>query len=66
MFNKQDKIENKIKTIETLLESDMFEWERNQLESKLYTLRKKYKPNVLWNSSEKGTYKKTKEVKDDI
>ena len=62
MFNRQDKIENKIKTIETLLESDMFEWERNQLETKLYKLKKKYKPNVIHKSSEKGTYKKPKEA----
>ena len=38
-------------------------WKINQLESKLYEFNRKYYPNVFWNSAEKGTYKKPKEVK---
>lgn len=36
------------------------EWKVKQLESKLYIFNKKNYPNILWNSSEKGTYKKPK------
>ena len=38
-------------------------WKINQLEAKLYEFNRKYYPNVFWNSAEKGTYKKPKEVK---
>ena len=38
-------------------------WKVNQLESKLYEFNRKYYPNVVWNSAEKGTYRKPKEVK---
>jgi negative regulator of genetic competence, sporulation and motility len=38
-------------------------WKVNQLETKLYEFNRKYYPNILWNSAEKGTYKKSKEVK---
>lgn len=38
-------------------------WKVNQLESRLYEFNKKYYPNIFWDSKEKGTYKKPKEVK---
>lgn len=38
-------------------------WKINQLEAKLYEFNRKYYPNVFWNSAEKGTYRKPKEVK---
>lgn len=38
-------------------------WKVNQLESKLYDFNRKYYPNIIWNSPEKGTYRKPKEVK---
>ena len=58
MFGNQKRIEDKIKGLEQRLKEDIFEWERNQIETKLYELRKKYTPNYFHNSSEKGTYRK--------
>lgn len=42
---------------------DGLDWKVRQLESKLYMFNKKYYPDVFWNSTEKGTYKKPKEKK---
>lgn len=38
-------------------------WKANQLETKLYEFNRRFYPNVVWDSSEKGTYRKSKEVK---
>ena len=62
MFGNQKRIENKIKGLEQRLSEDIFDWEKNQIEQKLYKLKKKYKPNIFHDSSEKGTYKKPKEA----
>ena len=38
-------------------------WKVNQLETKLYEFNKKHYPNIMWDSSKIGTYKKSKEAK---
>lgn len=54
---------NLINSLELKLDSkDTPEYKKNQLKSKIYKLKKKYQPNVFWDSSIKGTYKKPIEV----
>lgn len=40
------------------------EWKVRQLEGKIYEFNRKHYPNIFWNSSEKGTYRKPKERKE--
>lgn len=35
-------------------------WKINQLEGKIYCFNRKYYPNIFWDSSLKGTYRKSK------
>lgn len=44
--------------------ADGNEWKARQLENKIFEFNKKHYPNQLWNSKEKGSYKKPIENKE--
>lgn len=59
MFDYKKKLQDKLDNMRKQVEDENIPlYKREQLVSKIWKLKNKLNPRIIWNSSEKGTYRK--------